>query len=227
MPYRRKFKKRPYKKRYVKKKYAKKRTFGNTGIARISTPFPYKLVTKLRYHENNNLTPAALTYSYNYNINSLFDPNRTGTGHQPMYYDQLCPAVYQRYRVKGFSYKLVISDANTPIKFQAHFQNNNHSADYEDLGEMIGTKQVIVNSMANGGRCIAHLKGYTTIKRILGENLNDDRDQAAYNASPSNVALLGLNVTSLNGITNITTFNLDLTFTYYCELFDRIVTGGS
>jgi hypothetical protein len=196
-------------------------------MARVKTPFPYKLVTKLRYHENTNLTPAALTYQYNYNANSLFDPNRTGVGHQPMYYDQLCPGVYTRYRVKAFSYKLTVSDANTPIKFQVHFQNNTHSADYEDLGEQVGTKQVIINSMANGGRCIATLKGYTSLKRLLGEGLNDDRDQAVHNASPANVALLGINVTSLNGITNITTFNLDLTFTYYCELFDRVTTLGS
>lgn len=227
MPYRRKFKKRPYKKRYVKKRFNKKKTFGGYNNAKIKTPFPYKMSTKLLYHANTNFNPAATTYAYNYNINSLFDPDRTGTGHQPMYFDQLCPGVYNRYRVRAFSYKVTISNCNTPIKFQLHFQNNNNSNDYEDLGEMIGTRQIIVNSMSAGGKCIGTLKGYTTLRRLLGQGTNDDRDQAVYNASPSNVAILGLLLTSLDGATNMSAVNIDITFNYYSDLFDRVVTSGS
>lgn len=227
MPYKRNTK--PYPKKYRKKRYTgrRKKKFSNNTVARLASPFPYKLITKLKYHENVNFAPAALNYAYNYNMNSLYDPDRTGTGHQPMYYDQLCPTVYNRYRVTGFSYKFVISNANTPLKIQTHFQNNNHSTDIEDLGEMVGVKQTIVNAMSAGGKCIGYLSGYSRLSKILGQGTNDDRDQAVYNASPTNVLILGLIVTSLDGATNITTFNLDLTFTYYCELFDRVVTGGS
>lgn len=227
MPYKRRYKKRPYRKRRFVKKRRNFRKTGNSTIAKTTTPFPYKLITKLKYHTNTNFNPAAITYAHNWNANSLYDPDRSGVGHQPLYYDQLCPAIYNRYRVKGFAYRAVISGANTPLKIQFHFQNNNHSADYEDLGEAIGTKQTIVNAMASGGKCISYMKGYCSLKRLLGQSTNDDRDQAVYNASPSNVALLGMLLTSLDGATNISAFNLDITFTYYCEFFDKVVTGGS
>ncbi len=226
MPFKRKYRKRPYK----KKRFVKRRKFRRTGtstFARTTTPFPYKLSTKLKYHTNTNFNPAAITYSHNWNANSLFDPDRTGTGHQPLYFDQLCPTVYNRYRVKAFSYRAVISGANTPLKVQFHFQNNNNSNDYEDLGEAVGTKQTIVNAMASGGKCISYVKGYCSLKRLLGQSTNDDRDQAVYNSSPTNVCILGMLLTSLDGSTNISAFNLDLTFTYYCDLFDRIITSGS
>lgn len=227
MPYKRRAR-RPYrkKKRFVKRKRAVKR-YASPNFARMTTPFPYKLKTKLKYHVSENFAPTAISYAHNFNANSLYDPDRTGTGHQPMYYDQLCPGIYNRYRVTGFAYNITVSNTNTPVKAQAHFQNNNHSADYEDLGEMIGIKQTIINAMTAGGKCIGRLKGYTTCSRILGQGTNDDRDQAVYNASPSNVLVLGLLVNALDGSTNITLLNLDITFTYYCELFDRVVTGGS
>ncbi len=160
-------------------------------------------------------------------MNSLFDPDRTGGGHQPMYFDQLCPTVYNRYRVTACAYKVVISNCNTPVKFQLHIQNNNHSTDIEDLGEMTGIRQVIVNAMSNGGKCIGYINGYNKLARILGQSTNDDRDQAVYNADPANVVVLGIIATALDGATNISALNLDVTFTYYCELFDRVVTGGS
>jgi hypothetical protein len=185
------------------------------------------MVTQLKYHSNLQLAPGATFYPYNLNANSLYDPDRTGTGHQPMYYDQLCPAIYNRYRVTAISYKFVVSGANTPIKFQVHFQNNSQSNDYEEIGEMIGTKQIIVNSMANGGPCIGNLQGYTTLANILGQGTQDDRDQAVYNASPTNVVLLGFLVNSLDGATNISALNVDVTLNFFCELFDRVVTAGS
>ena len=44
------------------------------------------------------LTPGAAVASYVFRGNSLYDPDYTGTGHQPRYYDQLTP-IYGRYKV--------------------------------------------------------------------------------------------------------------------------------
>lgn len=60
---------------------------------------PLTLRTKLRYHETLAFSSAAGAISSNiFRMNSIFDPNETGVGHQPMYYDQLA-ALYGRYVV--------------------------------------------------------------------------------------------------------------------------------
>lgn len=63
--------------------------------------FPTSLRTKLRYVENITLQSVSGTATSNsFRANSLHDPNETGVGHQPMYFDTLT-AVYRRYVVRG------------------------------------------------------------------------------------------------------------------------------
>lgn len=59
--------------------------------------FPKKLKATLRYSETNVITISANTYgNYVFACNGLFDPNITGTGTQPFYFDQLM-AIYDHY----------------------------------------------------------------------------------------------------------------------------------
>lgn len=68
----------------------------------VGKGFPKKLCMTHKYHENTAVSTAALGALgyYVYSCNSLFDPNVTGTGHQPMYFDQLC-GIYDHYTVIG------------------------------------------------------------------------------------------------------------------------------
>lgn len=66
--------------------------------------FPKKLCVKQRYCEVIQLATAgggtgALNY-YSFSANGMYDPNITGTGHQPMYFDQY-GALYDHYCVIG------------------------------------------------------------------------------------------------------------------------------
>lgn len=58
--------------------------------------------TSLHYRETILLSSTALlpTAFNNFSMNSLFDPNRTGTGHQPYGFDQMT-TFYNRYYVTG------------------------------------------------------------------------------------------------------------------------------
>lgn len=78
-------------------------------VPRGITGFPSSLVTKLRYHEGMTFPSAAGVVSTNiFRANSLFDTNETGTGHQPMFFDQLT-AVYARYVVKRSTIKVTFN----------------------------------------------------------------------------------------------------------------------
>jgi hypothetical protein len=70
-----------------------------------SSPFPPVMYKKLQYSSNNTLssyTTAGITGSAQiFNLNSLFDPDATGVGHQPYGFDQLCTNLgpYYKYKV--------------------------------------------------------------------------------------------------------------------------------
>lgn len=72
-----------------------------TGLSPNNYGFPDRLKTKLQYCDVLDLTAVAGTPAlYQYRLSSLFDPDLTSIGHQPMWFDQLA-AVYTRYRVLG------------------------------------------------------------------------------------------------------------------------------
>jgi len=62
------------------------------------TGFPKSRRVKLKYVDEIGFASSALMQNYNYVANSVFDPNNTATGHQPMFYDQWS-AVYTHYTV--------------------------------------------------------------------------------------------------------------------------------
>jgi len=67
--------------------------------------FADTLFVQLNYVESLNLSNGSPRIQYTFRGNSLFDPDYTGTGHQPMYFDQYA-AIYQRYRVLGSSIRV-------------------------------------------------------------------------------------------------------------------------
>lgn len=63
--------------------------------------FPNSIITTMRYAEVLNLTSTLGAIGFNtFNANSIFDPNETGVGHQPMYRDQWA-GIYDQYVVLG------------------------------------------------------------------------------------------------------------------------------
>lgn len=86
------YRKRPYRKK--KKKY--------NMIPRIRLGgFPQKQLVRLRYVQTASYNAGAGAYSLlEYRANSLFDPNKTGVGHQPSNYD-VWAGIYEKYTVLG------------------------------------------------------------------------------------------------------------------------------
>jgi len=104
------FKRTKTKKSYKKRKATKKSAgigrgiMGNHPMALVINKglgYPAKTRVKLRYQDLIGLTSTtgALSY-YVFGCNCAYDPNITGTGHQPMYFDQYM-AVYDHYKVLG------------------------------------------------------------------------------------------------------------------------------
>ncbi len=67
-------------------------------------PFPPRAERVLIYSQEHTFSSAAVAFQLGaenvWNLNSLFDPDQTGGGHQPYGFDQMA-AIYARYRVRA------------------------------------------------------------------------------------------------------------------------------
>jgi len=80
----------------------------NASAIRGGDPLPPRLAACLRYGDQQLLTASASYTGYTYRGNSWFDPDQTGTGSQPNFFDQLA-AMYQKYRIVRFHYEVSVS----------------------------------------------------------------------------------------------------------------------
>ncbi|QBX89277.1 capsid protein [Apis mellifera virus-8] len=69
-------------------------------IALMGTGLPAKVMVRHKYVETFTLTATGIPSGYTFRANSMFDPNFTGTGHQPLYFDQYAN-LYNHYTVIG------------------------------------------------------------------------------------------------------------------------------
>lgn len=98
--YKRKFTRRATRKNVRKLRKALSRKV-NLDLFPKSGGFPGMLKMTHRYCENIILSASTGTMnSYLFSVNGMYDPNQTGTGHQPLYFDQLS-AIYNHYCVIG------------------------------------------------------------------------------------------------------------------------------
>ncbi len=69
--------------------------------------FPQKIRARLNYVEDFTFTPNAATSGWVFSANSLYDPDVTSTGHQPMGFDQIM-LFYQYYTVIRSRIKVIL-----------------------------------------------------------------------------------------------------------------------
>lgn len=101
-----------------KKTYPKRKFLPVRSLASIGLGFPAKLVQTLKYCENVSFTTGATLARYHFSTNGIYDPNTTGTGHQPGYFDVMS-AIYNHYVVMGSRCKITfaIDTASTTKSF--------------------------------------------------------------------------------------------------------------
>ena len=112
MAYRRTFgRKRIYGKSYTKKRVSVRRGAFRKSYSRTASRYKSRLprndqttkhTARLCYHQVITLDASTGTsIEYNFAANDCGDPDHTGTGHQPMGFDQLMPGKFDHYTVIG------------------------------------------------------------------------------------------------------------------------------
>lgn len=209
-----------YKRRSNIKRGARKMTLVNTSL----TPMPQRFITRMKY--SDTFSVAALgSNRYMFNLNNIYDPNRTGSGHQPYGYDQL-EVFYNRYRVIRCSYTIEMypSEGTSPIRFCALPANEEvTNATLSDACEDPRSKWAV---QVPGGAA-KKLHGSIYLPSLLGRTLEEYRGSQGplWNAAPGDNAVLNIYAQGLND-TNVNAVGV-ITMEYVIEAFDPKITSQS
>jgi len=205
-----------------KKNTRKPRVTKNAVINRGLAPLAPRFITKLNYVVNDQSLVSTLgsTGDYQFRLNSLFDPDLTGGGHQPMGFDQITP-LYNRYRVFSVSYRITFYP-QAGATFVYYILPNNTNASLTGVAPSTVIEQ---------GRCIQKFSntthptvfsGHLSLNRLNGVTsavyMADDRYQALSTASPGEEMIMHVMASASAGATSTTRFDLKLQ--YHAEFFD-------
>ncbi len=202
----------------------------NSGPVSYSDPrvigFPDFYRVRLTYVDLITIAPGSNVGTYVFRGNSCFDPDFTGIGHQPTYYDQLA-LIYSRYRVFSSAISAsVVNGSASAVGTLCVLPSTNVLAPpnvYEamQLPYARKTREVPVG----GGRETAVSHSITTAK-ILGLKNREIMD-TDYSAAVGNNPLSQWYwncVASANGNVNLV---CQFTIHYDVEFYDRVDQGTS
>lgn len=157
MPYKRY---RATKRAYKKLKYltARRRLTipSSVGMANRG-PLPKTMTTSLRYSEDFILNNLATQYSNaTYRLNSVQDPNETGSGHQARGFDQLMQ-MYDHFTVRACSFTVFMSslDTTTTTYCSIRLSDSNVTASNKfDWWESQYGQHKEIGTLTGGNRCV-------------------------------------------------------------------------
>jgi len=184
-------------------------------------PFGPTMNTNLKYGDNIALTHTVGSIGIvTYRLNSLYDVDQTGGGHQPRYYDTLCgadagTAPYEQYLVKGARYSVKFVNTNSAggsigyvaCRVRSGTSDALTTADFQALQEMPLCKYKIIQTHDGAGN-MQTISGSVSIAKVLGvKNITDlEEARMTYTASPGSTESVYLDIMymPLDGSTSAT-----------------------
>jgi hypothetical protein len=173
---------------------------------------------------------AAAGYGlYVFRLNSLFDFNLTGTGHQPYGYDAVM-LFYNRYLVYSVKYKVTFLPNIGNVHYVVVPSNGaiaiSTAAEFDTAGEMPYSLKGAIGSISAP---TLHLKHDVDLPRLNGASVqkyrSDDAFSSTSTASPSELIYLNLGV--FNGHSAAIVQQMDIQAEIRCEVFDVLPQSQS
>lgn len=231
----------PFRKNYIKRKRpnrpgrARKRRFrrrvGPSAVVSSTSPLPDRFFTKMKYATLTTLTTTTGVVNHLFNMGNLYDPDRSGGGHQPFGRDQFA-TLYNKYRVYGCKY--VVTFHNTSSAYTCDCAVvlkavTNTSTDMQTVYEKPYT-QFRTLAMNGAASSKATVKGYCNNAKILGVSRLryglDDIYSATAGVAPNTEPYLHIYIKE-RGATSGIVIGVSVQLTYYCAWYERVALTGS
>jgi len=141
-------------------------------------------------------------------VNSAFDPNNSGTGHQPSFYDTFA-GVYSRYFVRAFKVELEIVNQLATIAIDAvcvYSDQAMTSNPVDVLSESKYAKWTTVGLNSSGQAVRRISMPWMTTMKLMGQPgpEADDNMYAGTGASPADLAWCTTKLAAVDGATTMT-----------------------
>ncbi len=221
--------------------YALDRTGGPTSTRVFFTnltPFPPKYRCALRYAQTKTYTTGASGVSGTENafsLNSLYDPDITGVGHQPYGFDQVA-SLYSKYLVMSCDVQIraVTPGGGADMCILAAFTGSQAVSLSGITVDAATEKQgVITKSISSSGsnrNVVINLPAIPLPKSLGLTPVQYMAELGTYGAgvtaSPSVQSILRVNVASYNG-TASEEVTIQVVIIYHAEFYDRVVQSQS
>lgn len=209
-----------------------------------------KVRTILRYVDTKTLTGTSGTTKHSFLLNSLYDPDNTGGGHQPAFKDQWA-ALYGKYRVLGCSVTVIFrpyrdndvqvytgsTDAYPYVEREAHKEQHIMWMEASDSSSAVYCEAVDKNFLRETGRSQRHVKwryGRSGAVKLSGRyNMRDLYadpeswdDSTAMTANPADFVFLHVGILSKDGSWTCNV-RFDISMRFYVELSEPVQVGES
>lgn len=185
-------------------------------------PIAPRTIVRLKYTEGWQSDGTIMDFRWL--INSLYDPNYTGTGHQPLGFDQYA-TFYARYRVFKTGYILRAVSPSGSEAYNVCIVANNVTTAFTDANWCMEQPNAITRIVSADRPLI--MKGSWWLPRINGvtatQYKSDDRFQAGVTTSPTETLMMHVVYSTIGNSPSApasakVAFNLTLIF--HCEFFD-------
>lgn len=199
---------------------AKRRGQALTTINRSLQPFANRYICKMKYAAT---VQTGFTGQFLFNLNSVWDPDRTGTGHQAYGFDSMA-LIYNRYRVVSCGWRIqapLLSSAN-PVTV-ACIASNDTSINWPDSGVMLENPRAKYITQ-NPGAATTSLSGKVYLPKLAGRTktqyMADDQYQSNVLGNPTESMLLYIQTfAAVNGF-QASAVPLQVVLEYTVEWFD-------
>jgi len=179
-------------------------------------PIAQRYICKMKYAET---VASDANGRYAFNLNSIFDPNRTGGGHQPYGHDTL-ELLYNRYRVISCNYRVILPRSDQTI--QAAVIPSNVVLGFTTVAEMKENPRSRYIVQQTGGQVLP-LSGKVYLPSLTGRTktqyMADDRYQAQFGTSPAELAVLNIQASTVADVP-LTNTSIIVELVYTVECFD-------
>ncbi len=183
--------------------------------------FPRSLVVKMKYCAKFSINTTAFN-SLQWRLNSIFDVDLTGVGHQPMYHDQFA-LIYNLYRVLGTLVKIRTwhNDPNSTTKDALQWlvrADSTPTAYLSMLGACEGSRRT--RRILPIGRGKQSFSQYFPMRQFLKTSTRENQT-AVFGANPAHQFILAL-LTQSDKPTPVTLdVNFEIDFTFFTQVFQR------
>lgn len=170
------------------------------------TGFPKELRIKHRYvdiHRSASIAGALAVYSYS--CNGMYDPNITGTGHQPLYFDQLA-AIYNHYTVTGAKISITACVPNSGVAAVIGVYVNDDATATPTTSSSLCeqsscTYRVINPSLA--AQTVSYSRKWSASENFGPGVVSDPNLQGTAAANPTEQQLFTVFAQGIDGVTNV------------------------